>query len=105
MILLCTLEVYVQGGGLCICDSSSLPRARSLSLLSLLLCLCVCVGDRSQSGESESSLAHVAPGLSVLPLSPLSSLSPLILVRLRPLIRSSFTMGAKDKYAALGSLS
>lgn len=43
--------------------------------------VCVCVGDRSQSGESESSLAHAAPGLSVpcsLLCTPFSSSFPLI---------------------------
>ena len=75
------------------------------------VCVCVCVWATSQSGESESSLAHAAPGLSV-PCSPLlcshplflSSPSPLILFHLRPLIRSLSTMGAKDMHAAPGYL-
>lgn len=80
-------------------------------------CVCVCVGDRSQSGESESSLAHAAPGLSVpcssLPGSFLSSSHSFISFSSHPFpseasdkvsLPSLSTTGARDVHAAPGSL-
>lgn len=80
------------------------------------VCMCVwvrvCVWATDHSQESQRALllmlleaflfpVFLSPALFSHPLI-LSSLSPLILFHLRPLIRSLSTMGAKDKYAALG---
>lgn len=93
-----TLDVYVWGVD-CTCVTE-------------FVCVCVWATDHSQESQRALLLMLLQAFLFPVLLSSalfshplfLSSLSPLILFHLRPLIRSLSTMGAKDKLAALGYL-